>query len=325
MVTLQPADEDCRVVYDSVLALKEYCENEKFKGWDPYDGLNSKIFQSTPIKNSRLARMIWIQFFKRFPLNLRKLFIVPKDYNAKGLGLFLTAYCNLYKLAINGDERFGSQAEILERIIEIANRLLALRNNNYSGACWGYSFDWQSKAFFLPKNTPTVVATSFVVEALACAYEITKNPAYLEAVTSSAEFVTNDLNRIKKPGGLFMFSYSPLDHQAVYNATLLGTKILSIAFSYTRAPKFKDCACEARKPSVICRIPTGHSRIATKSANLGETTFFWLQIRKFIIVSDICADQRFNDNIRRGFKYWSENYFDRILGLPTMTEIEPKG
>ena len=23
--------------------LKTYCEKEQFKGWDPYDGLNSKI------------------------------------------------------------------------------------------------------------------------------------------------------------------------------------------------------------------------------------------------------------------------------------------
>ena len=35
----------------SFLALKDYCESEKFKGWDPYDGLNSKLFQLSPLRN----------------------------------------------------------------------------------------------------------------------------------------------------------------------------------------------------------------------------------------------------------------------------------
>lgn len=32
-------------VINSFRLLKEYCENEGFKGWDPYDGLNSKVFR----------------------------------------------------------------------------------------------------------------------------------------------------------------------------------------------------------------------------------------------------------------------------------------
>ena len=30
--------------------LKSYCEKEQFKGWDPYDGLNSKVFQALRIE-----------------------------------------------------------------------------------------------------------------------------------------------------------------------------------------------------------------------------------------------------------------------------------
>ena len=48
--------------------LKWYVENEDFKGWDPYDGLNSRVFQNLPIKRIRLARLAWIQLFKRSPV-----------------------------------------------------------------------------------------------------------------------------------------------------------------------------------------------------------------------------------------------------------------
>ena len=65
--------------------LKVYCELEHFKGWDPYDGLNSKIFQALPfLKRSAICRLVMIQGFKRFPFNLRRLALVPKEYNAKG-------------------------------------------------------------------------------------------------------------------------------------------------------------------------------------------------------------------------------------------------
>ena len=73
----------------SFLALKNYCENEQYKGWDPYDGLNSKVFQALPLKHWDLARLAWIQAFKRNPINLRQLFLIPKEHNAKGVGLLL--------------------------------------------------------------------------------------------------------------------------------------------------------------------------------------------------------------------------------------------
>ena len=31
--------------------LRNYCEKEKFKGYDPYDGLNSRLFQSIPFSD----------------------------------------------------------------------------------------------------------------------------------------------------------------------------------------------------------------------------------------------------------------------------------
>ena len=85
-------------IINSFNKLKTYCEKEQFKGWDPYDGLNSKLFRATPLRKSALFRLIQIQTFKRNPINLRKLFLIKKDYNPKALGLFLTTYANLYSI-----------------------------------------------------------------------------------------------------------------------------------------------------------------------------------------------------------------------------------
>ena len=47
-------------------------------------------------------RLVVIQGFKRCPINLRRIALVPKEYNAKGIGLFLSGYCNLYKAIDKG-------------------------------------------------------------------------------------------------------------------------------------------------------------------------------------------------------------------------------
>ncbi len=204
--------------------LKKYCEDNGFKGWDPYDGLNSKVFKAFKLDKVQFFRLAWIQLFKRNPINLRSLLLVPKEYNPKGLGLFLTGYCNLYTIE--------KEEDYLVHIKFLADKLIELQTKGYSGSCWGYNFDWQSRAFFLPKETPTVVATSFIASSLLDAYEITKDEKYLNTAISSTKFILNDLNRTQKDEG-FIFSYSPYDYTRVYNASLLGAKLLSRVYSYT--------------------------------------------------------------------------------------------
>jgi hypothetical protein len=128
-------------IYKSFKKLRNYCESEDFKGWDPYDGLNSQLFQSLPfVKNNTFARLLWIQFFKKSAINLRKFLLVAKGYNPKGLALFLSGYCNLYKIEPDNT--------VLERINWLANKIIEMKSSGFSGACWGYNFDWQSRLFF---------------------------------------------------------------------------------------------------------------------------------------------------------------------------------
>lgn len=129
-------DNNC---FNSFCKLRTYCEAEQFKGWDPYDGLNSKVFRAIPfLKDSALCRLVVIQGFKRCPFNLRRLALVPKEYNAKGIGLFLSGYCNLYMAVCRHPEfevSFGSAQHLLERINELAELLIYLRSeSDYHGA-----------------------------------------------------------------------------------------------------------------------------------------------------------------------------------------------
>ena len=307
-----------RDIYASFAALRSWCEAEQFKGWDPYDGLNSKVFQALPLKKSRLCRLAVIQVFKRNSINLRKIACVPKKYNTKGLALFLQGYCNLYN-AVSSDSSFSSQigerSIILGIINELSDLLVSLQSKGYNGACWGYDFDWQSKAFFLPANTPTVVATSFVVEALLSAYEITGIQKYKDTALSSANFIIKDLNRIPH-GDDFMFSYSPLDNRAVYNATLLGSKTLSLIYHYTHDEQLKELARKSVKAVCEEQNPDGSFPHSEQVGNKWRDNFHTgFKLESIAIYQDLCNDFSFNDNLNNGLDYWIKHFFIKDKGI----------
>lgn len=292
---------------DSFFLIKSYCEAENFKGWDPYDGLNSKLFQSTPLKNSAFFRLAWIQFFKRNPVNLRKTALVDKDYNPKGLGLFLYSYSKLLNTKEN--KLISGKKETQNNIDELAGHLINLISPGYSGACWGYNFDWQNRVFFQPKGTPTVVATSFIANAFFEAFEATGNQQYLDVALNSIDFVLNDLNRTKVKDG-FIFSYSPLDNSIVYNATLLGARLLARGYYYTKNEKLKNLAKQAVLP-IINRQNTDGSWIygEAKTQNWIDSFHTGYNLECLFDYSLYTNDDQFLSAFEKGLEFYLSNFF----------------
>src|SRR5256885_1074337 len=123
------------------------------------DPLNSRLFQSTPLRRSRLARLAWTQILKRSPVNLRALALVPAGRNPKGTALF--ALAALSRLRATRDAQHAREARSL------LDDLLDSRVRSPGGhGAWGYNFDWQGRAFHAPRGTPAGVPTAFAVRAL---------------------------------------------------------------------------------------------------------------------------------------------------------------
>ena len=300
------------IFHTSLKKLEEYCETQDFAGWDPYDGLNSKIFQATPFKHWDIARLAWIQAFKRCPVNLRKILMVPKEHNAKGIALFLTGYCNLYHHQQHtGITDFGTKDEILEKINYLAELLISMQSKGYSGACWGYNFDWQARRIlFFPKNTPTVVATAFAVSSLLSAYEITAKGKYKSVAISAADFVINDLNRTEKAKG-FLFSYSPLKgNNTVYNASLLGSKLLSQVYKYSKDTKHKDLAKASIEACLHAQNEDGswvYGELPVQNWIDSFHTGYNLEALSFYMKNT--GDNSVANNIEKGFEFYIKNFF----------------
>jgi rhamnogalacturonyl hydrolase YesR len=296
-------------IQNSLVKLQSYCESEDFKGYDPYDGLNSILFQSIPfVSKQRIARLTWIQLFKRSPLNLRSVARVKKDYNPKALGLFLSGYCNFYKRT--------KEPQYLEKINFFTDKLLSLVSKTWSGSCWGYNFDWQAKAFFQPKHTPTIVATTFIGCSLLDAYDITGEKELLKIARSSCDFILKDLNRTYDDKKNFAFSYSPLDKSVVFNASLLGSKLLARVYSYTHedilietAAKSVAFCCDRQQPDGSWSYGTFEFHNWVDNFHTGYNLECISDFMKYT------GNHYYESNLQRGFNYYINTFFSNT-GVP---------
>ena len=300
----------------SFTSLQHYCEKEGYKGWDPYDGLNSKVLQKIlPLKHSAILRLIIIQSFKRSPWNIRKLLLVPKQYNAKGIGLFLQGYCNIYKIIINSQSyhnEFGTKEDILQKIHYLSELLISLRSKGYHGSCWGYNFDWQSRRPFLfPAYCPTVVATCFGASALFEAYELTKKKEYLDVALDSANFIVNDLH-LDDYEGEKMISYSPLHgNDLVSNASLLGSKVLAYCYKYTKNENYLTIARSSVRACCKGQSEDGSWTYSQIPPKLWVDSFHTgYNLDGLIAYEELTGDCDYHENIEKGFAYYIQNFFN---------------
>lgn len=302
-------------ILDLSVGLEKYCSNEDYKGWDPYDGLNSKVFKAIPlIGRSAVIRLVWIQIFKRSPINLRKLFLVPKQHNAKGIALFLQGYVNILRVAENNPQvssMFGGTGDLTRKIVRLADMLLEMRSAGYSGSAWGYNFPWQCRREFLfPAYEPTVVATCFCATALFEAYEVTGDERYRQAALESAHFVTEDLHRTPHKGG-FIFSYSRLPgNDTIYNASLLGSKLLSYCYKYTGEESYRRAAMESVIACCADQRADGSWTYGVKPVTGWIDSFHTgYNLDGLVAYQELTGDTGFSDNIKKGFDFYIRNFF----------------
>ena len=210
-----------QTIYDELFA---YCETENFAGYDPFDGLNSRIFQASPLKYFSLARLTWLQMVKRSAKDLRPMMKVEKGINAKGIALFGLAELSRFRSTYK-----PQHAENAKNFLE---QLLSLKIRNPkpqipNRTAFGYNFDWQSRAFFAPQGTPTIVPTAFAVQALLEGYALFGDEIYLETAQEICVFITKDLNRLGETETEICFSYTPIDKNVIFNASLLAGECLA--------------------------------------------------------------------------------------------------
>lgn len=287
-------------ILSSLRSLENYIEEEKYQGYDCYDALNSPILSALSFHNKYL-RMAFIQAFKISPINFRRLVLTPKGYNPKGIGLLLSSVSRLWQ--ITGDKNYLNKLEFF------CNLLLSSSSKGYSGHGWGYNFDWQSRVFFVPKFTPTIVNTSYIGYGFLDAYAATGEAKYLGVARSACDFILNDLNRTEKDGSL-CFSYTPIDHLEVHNANILGASLLARVYAYTHEAHLKEVAKRSVEFVIRHQQPDGSWHYAEtaiqKWVDSFHTGFILESLNHYM---DATEDRSYESHLQKGFDFFVRHFF----------------
>jgi rhamnogalacturonyl hydrolase YesR len=230
----------------AAIRLLEYCRQRNWSGFDPYDSLNSRLFQKMPFLNSRWPRIIMTQAMKRSPINLRSLLLVEPSQNPKGLSLFLQALIKLRALGLAKDAD----------IQYLAERIAALRSPGTEFYCWGYSFPWQTRTVLVPRGAPNLVCTCFVASALLDLHESEGESRWLEMAASAAEYIRAQL--FWKKGDQAGFRYPmPTSETPIHNANFLAAALLARVYRLTGEAALLEPALAATEYSLSKQQPDG--------------------------------------------------------------------
>lgn len=303
---------------DSINKVRFFIEKENFKGYDPYDTLNTFL----PLdKMGKWIPAIAIQIQKKNPVNIRPLLGIKKGINPKSHGLLLYAYSLQYEMTKDEKAR-----ETMEKLF---NWLIENYSKGFSGYCWGYNFGWANPGKHVKPYEPNIVATSFVAKGIFQYYLTTKNEKAKEVLISICNFLLKDLPSIETERG-FCISYTSIIKDACYNATLLGGEVLAKTFSLNGNEELKEKAKRIVDFVVSYQLPNGlwNYELDLKTGKeLPQTDFH--QGYNLECISEICKyaeieNAVYKNSITKGLEYYKrEQFFENGQSLWRVPKVYP--
>ena len=227
-----------QALYNKAIAsekkLEAWIENEKYVGWDPYDGLYSD-FLDKHVHNIYL-QILLVQLSRVSPVNFRPLLGIKKDIDLKGISLLLLAYSNLY--SVTKDKSYLERAEVLKDMV-IERSLKHL----YGYHCWSshyYVYVGADKSKMLP-DVPDVIGTINCIKGLSSFYQIHPDDEVKEVLNSTYQFFKENIVTSEK--GITYVLYNPVTlHKIVPNATAEMLDALAYSFPITYDEEMRSLA-----------------------------------------------------------------------------------
>ncbi len=124
----------------------------------------------------------------------------------------------------------------------------------YDGICWGYNFDWQARAFYVPVGKPNMVTTVFVANAFFDYFDATGDPNALDTGIGACGFILNHLIQFEDKNSL-CFAYIPGEKARVNNANMLGAALLARAYTYSKCVDYLEKSRKAMAYSIAALNP----------------------------------------------------------------------
>jgi len=274
-----------------------------FNGYDPFDLLNSPLLQATPLYRNEWVRLAWLQLGKRSPINLRPLLRVPKMRNPKGVGLFISGMLQDYRRT--GEARYLQQAR------ELADWLLTQRSNahEWTYSCWGYHFDWQARAFYVPAGKPNIITTCYVARALHELGQLTGDQALIDIALDAARFISTHL--YTEADGRCFYAYIPGEKAFVHNASLWGAAWCAFAGQQLGDAALVEQALRVARQSVNEQAGDGSWVYGARHHHQFIDGFHTgYNLEALCLLRDALRTDEFDVCIAKGYRYYVDTFVE---------------
>jgi hypothetical protein len=280
---------------EAVDRIRAWGEAREWRGYDPYDALNSPLARYLTL-GTELGRRLLTQAVKLTPVNVRPVLRITPEWNAKAIGLVASAYARLW--AARRDETARVQAlRWLEWLV--ANSTAEI------GLGWGYHFDVQTRVFGYTRGTPNAIATSFASHALLDGHElIDDDERWGAAAVRACRFLVETL--LEDDGERLYVRYLPAERELVHNANVLACSVLARTAALLGRTELEQTVKDSLSSTLHAQEPDGswpyseehkwvdnfHTGYVLESLGLCEG-----------------VDERIRPALERGFDYWEQALF----------------
>uniref|UniRef100_UPI002355F0D9 aspartate-semialdehyde dehydrogenase n=1 Tax=Pseudoalteromonas sp. TaxID=53249 RepID=UPI002355F0D9 len=230
-------------------------------------------------------------------------FGIPKKRNPKGIGLFILGLLEDYKAT--------NEQVYLDEAIQLADWLLTQQSDRelWQHSCWGYHFDWNARAFFVPKGKPNVITTIYVAQALYALSEITGEAKYSEPALDSAHFIVKTL--YTELEGRQFFGYIPGETAFVHNANLWGAAWVAKVAALTDNQEYKKLALSAARQTVSEQGTDGSWVYGARHHHQFIDGFHTgYNLEALTLLSDALVTDEFKTAIDLGLQYYKVHLFE---------------
>tara|TARA_R110001583_G_scaffold50075_5_gene156323 strand:- start:2300 stop:3472 length:1173 start_codon:yes stop_codon:yes gene_type:complete len=292
----------------SVLAINQYvltsAQQDDYSGYDPFDSLNSTFFTVFPKLKKGLFGLAWTQLNKRSIINVRPLLGVPAMRNPKGIGLFI--------LGLLEDYQRTQENHYLAEATKLADWLLTQQSDIavWQHACWGYHFDWNARAFYVPKGKPNVITTIYVAQALYALSEVAGEGKYRAPALDAAHFIVKTLH-CQHEGRQF-FAYIPGETAFVHNASLWGAAWVGFVAKVTNNDEYRVLALNVARQSVKEQGADGSWVYGARHHHQFIDGFHTgYNLEALHLLRKALATNEFDNAIEQGLAYYKEYLFEQ--------------
>lgn len=300
-------------IREAVARIRAWGEAREWRGYDPYDALNSPAAALLSL-GTPLGRRLLTQAVKLSPLNLRPLLRIQPSWNAKALGLIASAYARLWVA-----ERDESAREQSQRWLDW---LVTHHGGDGAGMAWGYHFDVQTRFFAYARGTPNTIATSFVAQALLNGCELLGEERFRAPARAATDYLTTRM-LVDSPRGPY-FRYLPREDELVHNANLLACGVLARAAQVLGDDVLLEPAARALETSLCAQRADGSWPYSDAPGRQWIDNFHTGYVLESLAKWDGLLPEA-HERLGRGLDYWERSLFladgtpkyfpDRLLPL----------